>query len=89
MFMGRFAGYNAARDLLGHDLRAYRQENYVTCLDLGASGAVFTQGWERDVAMTGSEANALKHRINTELIYPPTVAETILEQAALPPESSN
>jgi len=84
MYMGRFAGHNAACELLGRSMRPYRQENYVTCLDLGASGAVFTQGWDRQVAMTGSDANALKRQINTELIYPPTSAQEILEKAALP-----
>jgi NADH dehydrogenase len=43
----------------------------VTCLDLGASGAVFTRGWEREVAMTGDEAKKLKRYINCERIYPP------------------
>jgi len=68
---GRVAGHNAARDLLGLALRPYRQPDYVTCLDLGASGAVFTKGWDRAVAMTGAEAKALKRKINREIIYPP------------------
>ena len=42
MRLGRFAGENAARDLLGLPLVAYEQLRYVTCLDLGRSGAVFT-----------------------------------------------
>lgn len=72
MAMGRAAGYNAARDLLGKPMQAYRQPNYVTCLDLGPAGAVFTKGWERAVEMTGAEAKALKTKINTEIIYPPS-----------------
>lgn len=72
MAMGRVAGYNAARDLLAKRLRAYRQPDYVTCLDLGPAGAVFTKGWEREVQMTGAEAKALKIKINTEIIYPPS-----------------
>lgn len=69
--MGRFAGHNAARDLLGEPLIPYRQERYVTCLDLGPWGAVFTQGWDREVAMTPAKAKAQKRRINGEVIYPP------------------
>jgi NADH dehydrogenase len=71
MPMGRYAGYNAARDLLGLDLEPYRQPRYVTCLDLGGAGAVFTRGWEREVELTGEEAKALKRAINTRRIYPP------------------
>jgi len=72
--MGRFAGENAARDLLGLPLLAYAQPGYVTCLDLGRAGAVYTRGWERTVAFTGAEAKARKRRINTQAIYPPTGA---------------
>jgi len=80
--MGRFAGHNAARDLLGLDLRPYRQPDYVTCLDLGRAGAVFTRGWDRQVAMQGAEAKALKRRINTAVIYPPPPdRDTILAMA--------
>ncbi|MGE0622100.1 MAG: NAD(P)/FAD-dependent oxidoreductase [Pseudomonadales bacterium] len=84
LVMGRYAGFNAARSLLGRPLATYRQERYVTCLDLGASGAVFTRGWERQVVLTGEEAGALKRDINTQRIYPPTEAGEILRQAALP-----
>jgi NADH dehydrogenase len=78
--LGRFAGENAARDLLGLPLIPYVQPPYITCLDLGRSGAVFTRGWERVVERTGEEAKAVKRRINTETIYPPhdaTAAELI------------
>lgn len=82
--MGRFAGHNAARDLLGLDLQPYRQPDYVTCLDLGRAGAVLTRGWDRQVALTGDEAKALKRRINTEVIYPPPPDRAaILEMAAI------
>ncbi|MEE8560374.1 MAG: FAD-dependent oxidoreductase, partial [Gemmatimonadota bacterium] len=47
MYMGRYAGYNAARDLLGLSLRPYRQPDYAACLDLWESGAMFTTGWDR------------------------------------------
>jgi len=69
---GRFAGENAARDLLGLPLLPYAQLRYVTCLDLGRSGAVLTQGWDRTVAQAGPATKALKLRINREVIYPPT-----------------
>ncbi|MEO5960537.1 MAG: FAD-dependent oxidoreductase, partial [Opitutaceae bacterium] len=69
--LGRFAGENAARDLLGMPALPYAQPRYVTCLDLGRSGAVVTQGWDRTVVTTGAEAKARKRWINTVLIYPP------------------
>jgi NADH:ubiquinone reductase (H+-translocating) len=69
--LGRFAGENAARDLLGLPLVPYTQLRYVTCLDLGRSGAVITQGWERRIDKTGAEGKDVKRRINTQLIYPP------------------
>ncbi len=69
--LGRFAGENAARDLLGLPTMPYAQPRYVTCLDLGRSGAVLTEGWDRTVSKTGDEAKALKRRINTVVIYPP------------------
>ena len=69
---GRSAGDNAVADLLGQPLRPYSQPGYVTCLDLGSWGAVLTQGWDRQVLMTGAEAKAIKRQINEALIYPPT-----------------
>jgi NADH dehydrogenase len=44
MMMGRFAGHNVASDLIGLSTTPYRQERYVTCLDLGSAGTVFTKG---------------------------------------------
>jgi NADH dehydrogenase len=69
--LGAFAGNNAAADLLGVPLSRYHQEAYVTCLDLGAAGALFTRGWDRRVEMVGAEAKKTKHEINTVWIYPP------------------
>ncbi|MBI0331300.1 NAD(P)/FAD-dependent oxidoreductase [Burkholderia plantarii] len=71
MGLGRSAGHNVAADLLGEAPIPYRQPKYVTCLDLGAWGAVYTEGWEREVRLRGAEAKTLKHRINSEWIYPP------------------
>lgn len=78
--LGRFAGENAARDLLGMPMLPYRQPRYVTCLDLGRSGAVLTEGHERTVVRVGGEAKVVKRRINTVIIYPPAGAsrETLL-----------
>jgi len=82
--MGRFAGCNAARDLIGLRPLPYRQHTYVTCLDLGRSGALFTRGWERRVELHGDDAKAKKREINTRKIYPPAgTREEIL--AALAP----
>jgi len=78
---GRFAGYNAAADLAGLPLQAYRQPLYTTCLDLGESGAVLTKGWDRTVRATGPDAKAIKRRINTQLIYPPAEGGAILAAA--------
>ena len=78
--LGRVAGENAARDLLGLTLMPYTQLRYVTCLDLGRSGAVITQGWERRIEKTGAEGKAVKRLINTQIIYPPAdgTAEALL-----------
>lgn len=69
--LGRYAGHNVAADLLGLPAIPYTQTRYVTCLDLGAWGAVYTEGWDREVKLSGAEAKHLKRTINTEKIYPP------------------
>jgi NADH dehydrogenase len=69
--MGAFAGNNAAADLLGQPTNPYHQEAYVTCLDLGDAGALFTRGWDRTVEMVGAQAKKTKQEINTMWIYPP------------------
>lgn len=80
--MGQFAGHNVAADLLGSALLPFTPDPYTTCLDLGAAGAVFTEGWDRKIALTGPEAKALKRNINAVWIYPPTDdPEQILDQA--------
>jgi len=70
--MGKYAGLNAARDVLGAEPRPYRQADYTTCLDLGDFGAVFTTGWDRQVGTVGAEAKKRKTMINTQWIYPPS-----------------
>jgi NADH dehydrogenase len=69
--LGASAGHNAAADLLDVPLEPYQQKNYVTCLDLGPSDAVFTRGWDSRVEMSGDKAKAMKREINTQWIYPP------------------
>jgi NADH dehydrogenase len=49
----------------------YSQVKYVTCLDLGAWGAVYTEGWDRQVKLIKEEAKQLKSTINSVWIYPP------------------
>lgn len=80
--LGAVAGFNAAADLLGVPLEPYRQKNYVTCLDLGPSTAVFTRGWDSKVELRGAEAKAMKREINTKWIYPPRPDKTAAFEAA-------
>jgi NADH dehydrogenase len=83
--MGAFAGNNAAAELLGVPTKSYHQKGYVTCLDLGEAGALFTTGWERKVAMIGDVAKKTKQEINTVWIYPPR-AERAAALASADPE---
>ncbi|HWW66036.1 MAG TPA: FAD-dependent oxidoreductase [Sphingomonadaceae bacterium] len=71
LMLGRFAGHNAAADLIGADLLPYTQERYVTCLDLGPWGSVVTAGWERAVQFAGPAAKEQKRYINSVAIAPP------------------
>jgi len=83
--MGAFAGNNAAAELLGVPTKPYHQKAYVTCLDLGEAGALFTRGWERKVELVGDVAKKTKHEINTVWIYPPK-AERAAALASADPE---
>ncbi|UFX47577.1 NAD(P)/FAD-dependent oxidoreductase [Bradyrhizobium sp. 41S5] len=83
--MGAFAGHNAAADLLGKPTKPYHQKVYVTCLDLGEAGALFTRGWERKLEIVGDEAKKTKRQINTVWIYPPK-AERAAALASADPE---
>lgn len=69
--LGRVAGYNAVAELVGLPLHAYSQPKYVTCLDIGPWGALYTEGWDRQVRLTRAEGKELKRAINTQWIYPP------------------
>ncbi|MFF5263755.1 hypothetical protein ACFY4C_32910 [Actinomadura viridis] len=79
--MGKAAGHNAAADLLGVPLVDFTPDPYVTCLDLGSAGAVFTTGWDRRVELDGKQGKELKATI-LDVIHPPLDdAEEILRQA--------
>lgn len=82
--LGRVAGYNAAAELLGLPLHPYSQPKYVTCLDLGSWGAVYTEGWDRQIVLTREEAKNLKRDINTKWIYPPAANREAIFAVANP-----
>lgn len=82
--MGAFAGHNAAAELLGVPTIPYHQEAYVTCLDLGDAGALFTRGWDRQVEFVGAEAKKMKQEINTVWIYPPRAQRDVALASAEP-----
>lgn len=71
MSLGRVAGHNAAAELVDLPLHPYSQPRYVTCLDIGPWGALFTEGWDRQVKLTREVGKAVKREINTQWIYPP------------------
>jgi NADH dehydrogenase len=83
--MGRYAGYNVISDLFDEPMLPLRIPWYVTVLDLGPAGAVYTEGWDRLVVSHGAQAKATKQTINTQRIYPPlTGSRTDLLAAAAP-----
>ncbi|MCF4996838.1 NAD(P)/FAD-dependent oxidoreductase [Pseudomonas syringae] len=82
--LGRHAGNNVAADLLGVAPTPYRQPKYVTCLDLGNWGAVYTEGWDRQLKLVGEEAKELKSQINSVWIYPPAADRATALAAANP-----
>ena len=82
--LGRHAGNNVAAQMLGVEPMPYSQPKYVTCLDLGAWGAVYTEGWDRQVKLVREEGKALKTQINTQWIYPPAANREAAWAAADP-----
>ncbi|MCM7275952.1 NAD(P)/FAD-dependent oxidoreductase [Enterobacter bugandensis] len=82
--LGKFAGHNAAASLLNVAPYPYRQVNYVTCLDLGAWGAVYTEGWDQVVKSVQDDAKKIKIAITNELIYPPAADKAVAFAAADP-----
>lgn len=83
--MGRYAGYNVISDLLGAPMLSLRIPWYVTVLDLGPAGAVYTEGWDRHVVTRGADAKATKRVINGERIYPPLTGDRAALLAAAAP----
>ena len=69
--MGRFAGHNVVCDLVGQPMLPLQIDWYVTVLDLGSWGALYTHGWDRRVVAVGSQAKQTKELINCVRIYPP------------------
>jgi NADH dehydrogenase len=69
--MGRFAGHNVVCDLLGGTPLPLAIDWYVTVLDLGPWGALYTEGWDRHVVATGMQAKRTKQEINCRRIVPP------------------
>ena len=84
ILLGKFAGNNVAASLLNVEPLPYRQEMYVTCLDLGAWGAVYTEGWDQQVKLTRADAKKLKMSIVSELIYPPKADKAVAFEIADP-----
>jgi len=74
--MGQFGGHNVAADLIGVPTLEYRQPFYATCVDLGDWGAVYSEGWDRQIKLTHAEGKARKEMINTQWIYPPAPNRT-------------
>jgi len=83
--MGRFAGHNVVADLFSLPMLPLQIDSYVTVLDLGAWGALYTVGWDRQVHAVGASAKTTKQIINRERIYPPrTRSRSDLLAAAAP-----
>ncbi len=83
--MGRFAGHNVVCDLFGLSMLPLHIPWYVTVLDLGAWGAVYTEGWQRHVVRKGAAAKKTKQVINCDRIYPPLTRDRAAILAAAAP----
>jgi len=73
--MGRYAGHNAMAALFGDELHALSIDWYTNIIDLGPTGAVYTEGWDRIVVAEGASAKRTKTIINCERIYPPLTGD--------------
>jgi NADH:quinone reductase (non-electrogenic) len=69
--MGRFAGHNVVADMFGRPMIPLRIDWYVTVLDLGTWGAMYTVGWDRQLLSSGQNTKVIKQTINHKRIYPP------------------
>lgn len=83
--MGRFAGHNVVCDLLDLPMLPLQIDWYVTVLDLGPWGAVYTEGWDRHVVATDDAAKKTKQEINRRRIYPPLGGDRAAILAAAAP----
>jgi NADH:ubiquinone reductase (H+-translocating) len=83
--MGRFAGHNVVSDLLGEPMLPLQIDWYTTILDLGAWGAVYTEGWDRRVVAERDVAKRTKEIINRQRIYPPLTRDRAEILAAAAP----
>ena len=61
--MGRFAGHNVVCDLFGLPMLPLQIDLYVTVLDLGPWGAIYTEGWNRHVVAKGAAAKTTKQLV--------------------------
>jgi NADH dehydrogenase len=84
--MGRFAGHNAVADLFGQPMIPLRIDWYVTVLDLGTWGALYTVGWDRQLLSSGQNTKVIKQTINHKRIYPPRGGTREATLAAAAPE---
>jgi NADH dehydrogenase len=84
--MGRYAGHNAVCDLFGHEMLALNIDWYTNIIDLGPWGAVYSQGWDRQVVARGMTAKTTKQVINRERIYPPRNGDRAQILAAASPD---
>ncbi|MEE4455072.1 NAD(P)/FAD-dependent oxidoreductase [Novosphingobium resinovorum] len=69
--MGRYAGTNAVNALFHEGQLPLMIDWYTNIIDLGPWGAVYTQGWDRQVVAIGEQAKNAKTTINRVRIYPP------------------
>jgi NADH dehydrogenase len=83
--MGRFAGHNVVADLFGQPMLPMDVNYYVTVLDLGAWGALYTTGWDRRLHSSGAAAKVTKQTINHQRIYPPRTGKAADLLAAAAP----
>lgn len=83
--MGRYAGHNAVNELFNVPTEPLIIDWYTNIIDLGAWGAVYTQGWDRIAVAEGMQAKNTKSIINRERVYPPNqgTREQIMNAASL------
>lgn len=83
--MGRYAGHNVVAERFGYPMLPLAVDWYVTVLDLGKWGAVYTKGFDRQVVSTGASAKDTKRAINRQRIYPPRTRNPMEILAAAAP----